>query len=231
MGQSQGSHAIKQFSNNALKKFQEHYTFHCEKNDERWGVIQVWKEKGTTSEVMLLSKNFHDDQSFKEFLAVLKTRQALEHPNLVQFLGWSNEDADGICGQNRKFHLYVEYLSQNLEKEISRRTAGKVHFAFHFFPLKILNLKTLAIFPFLSHRNTSKRQSYGTLVRQQSTSEPHYSSMGSPTETTDQSRFFSLRDIPLRDKSRDRSSSPITAFWVNSEMGITLPSQVQARVS
>ena len=122
MGQGQPT----QFSNNALKKFQDHYVFVSEKSDERWGTVQIWKEKAEGHQVMIFSKSFHNDEEFKTYTAELKIRAALEHPNLIQLIGWSNEDSDGICGHSRKFNLYVEYLSQNLDKEIKRRTANKV---------------------------------------------------------------------------------------------------------
>lgn len=115
-----------QFSNKSLKTFQNNYVFVSEKSDERWGTVQVWKEKTSQNHVMLVSKSFHNDAEFKAYLEELKPRSAFQHPNLLNLIGWSNEDADGICGHSRKFHLYCEYLSQNLEKEIKRRAVNKV---------------------------------------------------------------------------------------------------------
>ena len=116
-----------QVSNNALKKFQDNYVFVSEKSDERWGTIQIWKEKSSPRQVMILSRSFHNDLEYKNFSIELKSRVNLEHPNLVELIGWSNVDEDGICGHSRKYNLYCEYLSQNLEKEIKRRVNKKVH--------------------------------------------------------------------------------------------------------
>lgn len=115
-----------QFSNNALKKFQDHYVFITEKSDERWGTIQIWKEKTSPAHVMLVSKSFHNDAEYKAFGEELRARQNLEHPNLAQLVGWSTEDSEGICGHSRRYTLYCEYQSQNLEKEIKRRAKKNV---------------------------------------------------------------------------------------------------------
>lgn len=122
MGQGKPSH----FSNNSLKKFQENYTFHTEKIDERWGAIQVWEEKDTRTQIMVFSKSCHSDEDYKLYQEELKLRQSLDHPHMLKLIGWSGEDHEGLCGHSRKYNLYTEYLSQNLEKEIKRRSSHNV---------------------------------------------------------------------------------------------------------
>lgn len=148
MGQGKPSH----FSNNALKKFQDYYVYVAEKHDERWGSIQIWKEKENATHVMLFSKSFHSDADYKSYQAELEARQNLEHPNLLQLVGWSNVDSDGICGHSRKYNLYCEYLSQNLEKEIRRRAKKNVIFCFF--------LKYTSSF-FQISRSISSKPNYG----------------------------------------------------------------------
>jgi hypothetical protein len=122
MGNTPGT----QFSDDSLKTFEKQFQFVKEINDERWGIAQIWKDRVSASQVMLVPKTFHSDNEFNDFVNHLRLRSEHPHPNILRFLGWSTTNQDGVCGHTRKSDLYVQYLSQNLQKELARRVEKKV---------------------------------------------------------------------------------------------------------
>lgn len=123
MGNNPGT----QFSDESLKSFEKQFQFVKEINDERWGVAQVWKDRSAPSHVMIVSKSFHSDPEYKDFLNHVHLRCEHLQENLLRFLGWSTTNQDGLCGHNRKCDLYLQYLSQNLHKEVTRRIEKRVN--------------------------------------------------------------------------------------------------------
>ena len=122
MGNNPGT----QFSDESLRTFEKQYVFVKEINDERWGVAQIWKDKSGSSQGMIVSKSLHSDPEYKEFVNQVHLRCEHPHENLLRFLGWSTTNNDGLCGHVRKCDLYLQYLSQNLNKEVVRRIGKRV---------------------------------------------------------------------------------------------------------
>lgn len=117
-----------QFSHAYLKKFQLYYEFSREINDERWGIVQIYREKAGKNQVMIVSKMLHNNLEYKEFLNELSIQNQYKTEHLTEFLGWSTDNSEDLCGNARKVDIYNEYISQNLRKELTRRMPKRVYF-------------------------------------------------------------------------------------------------------
>jgi hypothetical protein len=120
MGNSQPYH-----SNDFISNFKKNFTHVRDVNDERWGYATVHKEKAGSLLALITSNNLDNDVDYTSILKKLEQHSPIDHELICDYLGWSCDKSDNICGSFRKIDIYTEYFDENLRKEIYRRQAGE----------------------------------------------------------------------------------------------------------
>ena len=101
------------------QEFVKNYQFLRRIKDPRYGEISVLQDKFTKELVALkelLSKSTRD---FEKDINSLRIRYKTSHPNIVKVLGYTSKSEDNFCASVHKILMIVEYLENDLEKEIT----------------------------------------------------------------------------------------------------------------
>lgn len=109
-----------------LKNFEKSYMFIREISDSNLGIVEIWKEKNTINEILLIKKSLSSDQEFMQLNQSISDQIKFDHPCLMKIINWFTSKSEGICGFSRIFYLQVEYNHHNLLKELKRRIKNEV---------------------------------------------------------------------------------------------------------
>jgi len=104
-----------------LKDFASKYYFLKEVNDNRFGDIQIFKEKTGDDYVMIKARWCSNSEDYSDFINQVRNRKHFDHPNLLRLLGFHQSGEENFCGDLNKLTTYFEYFDHDLDKETDTR--------------------------------------------------------------------------------------------------------------
>ena len=97
------------------------YTLLRKSQDPRFGEILIYKKKNTNELIFAKEKLTSNKQSAANDIRELKSRVALNRPNLQKMLGYSTAVKKELCSTNYLTQGFYEFPKSDLAKEISTR--------------------------------------------------------------------------------------------------------------
>ena len=101
------------------QEFVKNYQFLRRIKDPRYGDISILQDKFTKELVALREIISKSTKDFDKDMSSLRARYKISHPNIVKVLGYTSKSEDHLCASVHKILMIVEYLDNDLEKEIS----------------------------------------------------------------------------------------------------------------
>jgi len=108
--------------------FDKDYTYEKEVNDSRFGLIKIYRNKAKPDIFAMVLTKSSLDGNFDTFSRELAVRSQLSHANMCKLLGHSQDNMQKLCGASSTLTIYSEYEKNNLEKELQKKSSGKVFF-------------------------------------------------------------------------------------------------------
>ena len=106
------------------------YTFIRKSNDPRFGEISLYKSKSSNDMIFAKEKLVTAKQQASNDIRDLKSRIALNHPNIQKLLGYSTATQKELCSTNYLTKAYYEFPKSDLHKSFEeKRQNGQVHSA------------------------------------------------------------------------------------------------------
>ncbi len=105
------------------------YQFLRKSNDPRFGEISLYKNKSTNDLVFAKEKLVTSKQQASNDIRDLKSRMALNHPNLHRLIGYSTAIQKELCSTNYLTRAYYEFPKSDLQKEINDKRANNSQFS------------------------------------------------------------------------------------------------------
>lgn len=97
------------------------FQFLRKSNDPRFGEISLYKNKSTNDLIFAKEKLVTSKQQASNDIRDLKSRIALNHPNLHRLTGYSTAIQKELCSTNYLTRAYYEFPKSDLQKEINDR--------------------------------------------------------------------------------------------------------------
>lgn len=97
------------------------FQFLRKSNDPRFGEISLYKNKSTNDLIFAKEKLVTSKQQASNDIRDLKSRIALNHPNLHRLVGYSTAIQKELCSTNYLTRAYYEFPKTDLQKEINDR--------------------------------------------------------------------------------------------------------------
>lgn len=101
------------------QEFVKNYQFLRKIKDPRYGEISVLQDKFTKELVALRELLSKSTKDFERDMANLRMRYKISHPNIIKVLGYTSKSEENLCSSVHKILMIVEYLDNDLEKEIA----------------------------------------------------------------------------------------------------------------
>jgi len=101
------------------QEFVKNYQFLRRIKDPRYGEISILQDKFTKELVALREIVSKSTKDFDKDMGALRARYKISHPNIVKVLGYTSKSEDYLCASVHKILMIIEYLDNDLEKEIS----------------------------------------------------------------------------------------------------------------
>lgn len=101
------------------QEFVKNYQFLRKIKDPRYGEISILQDKFTKELVALREILCKSAKDFERDMISLRSRYKISHPNIIKVLGYTSKSEDNFCASIHKILMIVEYLDNDLEKEIT----------------------------------------------------------------------------------------------------------------
>lgn len=99
------------------------------KFDNRFGDISIFLHKKTQQKIFMKEKRFNDKISLENEYNLTLNRSKLQHPNILQMLGYSVSTEKGLCSTNYYIRQFYAYFERDLRSELAKRITKKKVFS------------------------------------------------------------------------------------------------------